>query len=260
MKILKSLLWSLTFPIAALVGQVIGNLLGEFLYFMYIDVMARNIPDILNQIAPVLIGGAVGGAAAAGVINRYAHPVHLAALMILPTIILAASSAGVVMKYIEGRGFIDSLGMLMANVAMITIFYRLVRGKDNSTEPASTKEVEKIVHQYGEILQHASPAPGSVADQDKLPYPKEVIKTALITALRHNADSHQKDALEAAYLGLANWQPDVGDTDQGFDLTNVDTMLEPSELLAMHESSQHWEQIVQSEEESLYAELRALDL
>ena len=131
---------------------------------------------------------------------------------------------------------------------------------DDSDEPAWTEEVEKIVHQYGEILQHASPAPGSVADQDKLPYPKEVIKTALITALRHNADSHQKDALEAAYLGLANWQPDVGDADQGFDLTNLDTMLEPSELLALHESSKHWEQIVQNEAASLYAELQDLDL
>ena len=131
---------------------------------------------------------------------------------------------------------------------------------DDSGEPAWTEEVEKIVHQYGEILQHASPAPGCVADQDKLPYPKEVIKAALITALRHNADSHQKDALEVAYLSLANWQPDVGDTDQGFDLTKVDTMLEPSELLALHESSNHWEQIVQNEAASLYAELQDLDL
>lgn len=134
MQILKSLLWSLTFPVAALVGQVVGYLLGEVLFFIYNNVMFLNIPDVLNQIAPVIIGGLVGGFAAAEIINRYAHPIHLVALMIVPSIILAVASAGTVIGYLEDGAFINSLGMLISNFTMITIFYRMVRDKNGSQE------------------------------------------------------------------------------------------------------------------------------
>ena len=87
MQILKSLLWSLAFPVAAVVGQVVGYLLGEVLYFIYNNVMFLNIPQIMNQIAPVIIGGLTGGYIAAEVINRYAHPVHLVALLVVPSLI-----------------------------------------------------------------------------------------------------------------------------------------------------------------------------
>ena len=134
MQILKSLLWSLTFPVAALVGQVVGYLLGEVLYFIYNNVMFLNIPQILNQIAPVIIGGLVGGYIAAEVINRYAHPVHLVALLVVPSLILAVASAGTVIGYMEDGVLIDSVGMLISNLAMITIFYRMVRDEISSQD------------------------------------------------------------------------------------------------------------------------------
>lgn len=134
MQILKSLLWSLTFPVAALVGQVVGYLLGEVLYFIYNNVMFLNIPQILNQIAPVIIGGLVGGYMAAEVINRYAHPVHLVALLVVPSLILAVASAGTVIGYMEDEVLIDSVGMLISNLAMITIFYRMVRDEISSQD------------------------------------------------------------------------------------------------------------------------------
>jgi|SaaInlStandDraft_1057018.scaffolds.fasta_scaffold246312_2 hypothetical protein len=134
MQILKSLLWSLTFPIAALIGQVVGYLLGEVLYFIYNNVMFLNIPQILNQIAPVIIGGLIGGYMAAEVINRYAHPVHLVALLVVPSLILAVASAGIVIGYLEDGVLIDSVGMLISNLAMITIFYRMVRNEISSQD------------------------------------------------------------------------------------------------------------------------------
>ena len=134
MQILKSLLWSLTFPVAALVGQVVGYLLGEVLYFIYNNVMFLNIPQILNQIAAVTIGGLVGGYIAAEVINRYAHPVHLVALLVVPSLILAVASAGTVIGYMEDGVLIDSVGMLISNLAMITIFYRMVRDEISSQD------------------------------------------------------------------------------------------------------------------------------
>jgi len=124
---------------------------------------------------------------------------------------------------------------------------------DDTDEPAWAEQVEKIV-------QNASPVAGCVADQNELPYPKDVIKTALIKALQNTVDSHQKGALQVAYLSLANWQSDVGDSHQGIDLTKIDPMLDPSEFLAMHESSKDWGQIVQNEEKKLQAELKDLGL
>ena len=47
---------------------------------------------------------------------------------------------------------------------------------------------------------------------------------------------------------------------QGIDLTKIDPMLDPSEFLAMHESSKDWGQIVQNEEKKLQAELKDLGL
>lgn len=131
---------------------------------------------------------------------------------------------------------------------------------EDSSESAWTDEAEKIVQKYGEVLQHASPVAGCVANQDQLPYPKGVIKIALIKALQNTVDNDQKDALQAAYLSLANWQSDVGDSNQGIDLTKVDPMIDPSEFLAMHESSKDWGKIVQKEEIELQAELKELGL
>lgn len=130
----------------------------------------------------------------------------------------------------------------------------------DSGEPAWTEEAEKIVQRYGEVLQHARPVAGCVADQNELPYPKGVIKTTIIKVMQNTVDSHQKDVLQAAYLSLASWQSDVGDSHQGIDLTKVDTMLDPSEFLAMHESSKDWGQIVQNELMELQAELKELGL
>ena len=134
MQILKSLLWSLAFPVAAVVGQVVGYLVGAVLYFIYNNVMFLNIPQIMNQIAPVIIGGLTGGYIAAEVINRYAHPVHLVALLVVPSLIIAVASAGTVIGYLQDGGLIDSVGMLLSNLATITIFYRMVRDEISSRD------------------------------------------------------------------------------------------------------------------------------
>ena len=131
---------------------------------------------------------------------------------------------------------------------------------DDTNEPAWAEQVEKIVEKYGEVLRHASPVAGCVADLNELPYPKDVLKTALIKALQNTVDSHHKGALQVAYLSLANWQSDVGDSHQGIDLTKIDPMLDPSEFLPMRESFKDWGQIVQNEEKKLQAELKDLGL
>ena len=60
------------------------------------------------------------------------------------------------------------------------------KGQDEHITPQMT---EKIIQEYGTILQTQAPTPGCVADVSKLPYPKLTIKKALIVALRSTFDS-----------------------------------------------------------------------
>jgi hypothetical protein len=131
---------------------------------------------------------------------------------------------------------------------------------DDSGEPAWVEEAEKVIQKYGEVLEHFGLAGGCVADEGKLPYPKDVIKTALIKALQNTADGHQKNHLKIAYLNLANWQSDVGDSNQGIDVSQFDPMIDPTELVALLKSSQAWSQMVLDEEIELQAELKELGL
>ena len=132
MQILKSLLWSLTFPVTALIGQVIGHWIGDVLYRFYNDSWHLNL-SVLNETAPVIISGLVGGFVAAELINRHSHPIHLGTLMVIPSMIIALTSWATMLAYIES-GDLEKGAMLVSNLAMITIFYRMVRAKHESTE------------------------------------------------------------------------------------------------------------------------------
>ena len=126
----------------------------------------------------------------------------------------------------------------------------------NNHEPDQIEETEKIVQKYGKFLENSSPADGCVADQSKLPHSKTVIKTALIKALQNTADVHFQEALKTSYLSLAKWQPNVGNSNQGIDFSQIDPMIDPAELLALNESTKDWIQIVKNEEIQLQAELK----
>ena len=60
-----------------------------------------------------------------------------------------------------------------------------------------------IVQAYGKVLESEAPPPSAVADVTKLPYPKRVIKEALIAALKATEDSAMKNHLRTGYMELA---------------------------------------------------------
>ena len=79
-----------------------------------------------------------------------------------------------------------------------------------------------IVKAYGDFMQTAGyPAPGCVADASKLPYDKELIKAALKLCVRVTENEDYRSALRVAYVGLADFQPGVGEKNLGVTVSDV---------------------------------------
>ncbi|MCK9419129.1 MAG: hypothetical protein M0R70_07105 [Nitrospirae bacterium] len=135
------------------------------------------------------------------------------------------------------------------------------RAKSKQTDSSLTPEVaEKIVNDYGAVLASAVPAPGCVADERKLPHPKEHIKQALVFALCMTKEPQMREQLKIAYITLADWQQGVGDAAVGLDLTKMDLNAEPDELakqiMSQGADVEKWLQKVKAEQESLRGELQ----
>jgi len=121
-----------------------------------------------------------------------------------------------------------------------------------------------IVQGYGKVIETARPAPGTVADVNKLPYPKEQIKDALIVALRSADNPQEKEYLKTGYILLADWQEGVGESNIGLDLSNIDLNQDPNSLIENVQEkskvSDYWMKVIQKEGEVLEQELRELNL
>ena len=99
----------------------------------------------------------------------------------------------------------------------------------------TAREAELIVNAYGKVLEHLGPISGAtVADESKLPFPKEKIKAAILLALKSTSSSEQRAILKNGFIFLADFQPDVCGQNIGLDLTSVDVnKLDDAALLAM---------------------------
>jgi hypothetical protein len=133
-----------------------------------------------------------------------------------------------------------------------------------SNPVSSNTDFVKIVQAYGNTLETAAPAPGTVADVKKLSYPKQVIKNAIVAALRGTDDPQMKEHLKVGYIQLSDWQEGVGETNRGLDISALD-MNQDAESLAkavLEQSSgyEKWTAVAQEEQEALKQELRELGL
>ena len=122
---------------------------------------------------------------------------------------------------------------------------------------------ENIIHEYGRVMEENFPS--WVADESKLPYPKQEIKKALISALRDEDDFVMKELLKAGYIQLANWQPNVGEKDEGFDISNIDTgqdikLIAKQFVIQTEGVDFQWPKRIAQEREELKRELRELGL
>ncbi|MEW5792644.1 MAG: hypothetical protein ACOY4L_00655 [Pseudomonadota bacterium] len=129
---------------------------------------------------------------------------------------------------------------------------------------SSDTDFVQIVQAYGKTLETSAPAPGTVADINKLPYPKQQIKDAIVAALRMTDDSQIKEHLKVGYIQLSDWQEGVGESNQGLDVSALDMSQDTQSLakavLEQASGSEKWMAIAQKEQEALKQELQALGL
>jgi hypothetical protein len=137
--------------------------------------------------------------------------------------------------------------------------------EQNNTGDDSDMTFEKaadIAGSYSDVLEYSAPSPGTVADASKLPYPKALIKQAIILLLEINTDLQIKEQLIFAYLLLADWQEGVGNTNAGLDLSNMELTTGPAELAervsAQDDADKMWTNKAEKERRQLRTELQEL--
>lgn len=144
-----------------------------------------------------------------------------------------------------------------------TMIATRIRNQEEVPQRSDTEFVH-IVQAYGKVLETSAPTPGTVADVNKLPYPKQRIKDAIISALRSADDPKLKEHLKVAYIQLSDWQKGVGESNKGIDVTaldrNQDTDSLAKAILDQSSSSEKWVAIAQKEREDLKQELQEMGL
>jgi len=153
------------------------------------------------------------------------------------------------------------------------ILRKIFGGSQRAQEKLMEKAIagaNKIVNDYGAFMQSSAfPAPGCIADMKKLPYDKEIIKTAFILLLKLCDDPEMKEALKTGYLGLADFQDGVGLVDVGYDLRwlrnrqNIDfndrnqREIISKQMVRMKESLEQFKQKADEERQSLLRDINA---
>ena len=124
----------------------------------------------------------------------------------------------------------------------------------------SGADVEKIVHAYSAaVLSRKS----MISDTSELPYPKPVIKAALIAAISLTKDSKMREQLKTGYVSLADWQEGVGPGPHAFETTQADLddpMAAMKRIKAAGPSFTEIPTRVAAEAQNLFDELKALGL
>lgn len=122
----------------------------------------------------------------------------------------------------------------------------------------------QIIQAYGKILETTVSIPGTVVDSNKLPYPKQMIKDAIVLALRSTNDLKTKESLKFGYIQLSHWQQGVGDARQDLDVSALDIERDPKSVAkAIAEGlrgSEKWKTIAKEERDALKQELQDLGL
>ena len=148
------------------------------------------------------------------------------------------------------------------SVSATLVADRLERKESNAG--SSELDFLEVVSAYGKTLATEAPTPGTVADVKKLPYPKQVIKDAIVTALRRTPESDLKEKLKVGYLSLSNWQEGVGEANQGLDVLRMDMNQDVESLaeavLEQSSGSEVWIDKWQKEQAALKRELQELGL
>ena len=135
-----------------------------------------------------------------------------------------------------------------------------VRGRSEKLE-LDLARCREIVSAYGAVLEKG-PVPGTVGDELELPYPKTMIKQALLVLLKATTDPQMRGHLKAGYFCLADWQKGVGPHRVGFDINMIDQDVDAWSIAkraaATEEISKPWLAKAEVERKLLESELREM--
>jgi hypothetical protein len=146
---------------------------------------------------------------------------------------------------------------------------RKLQGRVNKVEAEprpnlNATQAFDIISAYGTVLEKTPPLPGCVDDSRKLPYPKSVIKEALLIVLREVDDPATREHLKFAYMSLASFQDGVGAFRLGvvsaYSDSNEDPRSRAKRVAAQQAAVKKWLPLVKREEAQSEQELRQLDL
>jgi hypothetical protein len=123
------------------------------------------------------------------------------------------------------------------------------------------EQAMEIVAAYSEALERVPMQAGVVADAAALPYPKDIIKWALLIVLEA-AEPSRRERLKAAFIALSEWQVHA-DFAQPFDSMRLRRKLDPlalaGELGARRTPEDRWKAAAREEQSALVAELKRRD-
>ena len=86
------------------------------------------------------------------------------------------------------------------------------KNKENTSQSMSIEEANKIINEYGAVMEAKSPEHNYAIDVSKLPCEKNIIKSAIELLLKSKNCEDIADALKYGYTDLATWQEGVGET------------------------------------------------
>jgi hypothetical protein len=114
---LFSILVSLVFLHIAVLAQYIGFYFGKILYFIYENIMFLNMPQILINIAPLVISGFLAGYVAAKVVQLIYKNYNVNFCLILPAIVIMISLLGTILNPESSKETSEIIGTVLREIA-----------------------------------------------------------------------------------------------------------------------------------------------
>ena len=114
---------------------------------------------------------------------------------------------------------------------MFTVLRNFIRPKkEKALNSLNLEQIETIVQSYGQCM-ISNPTNNILRNARELPYPKEIIKKALLMAIKLTENIQMREQLKSGYLMLADFQENVPD-DIGISFKKLDSSI-PTEKLAL---------------------------
>jgi len=150
-------------------------------------------------------------------------------------------------------GFFFLMG---GTVILLVAFAAKRRSRRTNTTLAG---VQRIVNDYGAVQMSRK---STFADASELPYPKPVIKRAMIAAMSITQDAKTRELLKDSYVSLADWQEGIGPGPHPFEtaIAIKDVRASAEAVCAASPSYMEINAKVIAEMEDLMAELKVLGL